>query len=66
MKTREVIRRLAAGGFTFVRHGGEHDVYACGCGEGHTVAVVRHVETSAGVVGGYVKRAPCLRRNWWR
>jgi predicted RNA binding protein YcfA (HicA-like mRNA interferase family) len=65
MKTREVIRRLQAEGFTFLRHGAEHDVYLCSCGQ-HTVAVVRHTETSAGVVGGYSKRSPCLKKSWWR
>ncbi|MFN8074587.1 MAG: hypothetical protein U0Q15_04085 [Kineosporiaceae bacterium] len=66
LKTKVVIAKLRAAGFTFVRHGAEHDVYRCGCSSEHTVAVVRHTETSAGVVGGYALRAPCLRRDWWR
>jgi predicted RNA binding protein YcfA (HicA-like mRNA interferase family) len=66
MKTRDVMRRLTEWGFTFVRHGGEHDIYACPCPDEHTVAVVRHRETSAGVVAGYARRAPRLKRRWWQ
>jgi predicted RNA binding protein YcfA (HicA-like mRNA interferase family) len=66
MRTREVIRRLTRAGFVFSREGGRHDIYRCGCGEGHQVPVPRHQMVSAGVVGALARQCPCLDRNWWR
>lgn len=30
MKQRELIKKLESAGFTFYRHGGNHDIYICG------------------------------------
>ena len=41
MKRKDLIRKLENGGFTFARHGGEHDVYKRGK---DTEMVPRHRE----------------------
>jgi predicted RNA binding protein YcfA (HicA-like mRNA interferase family) len=66
MKTRDVITRLVRGGFTFLRHGGRHDIYECGCGGRHKAVVPGHSTVSAGVVGSLARDCPCLDKDWWR
>lgn len=54
MKQRELIRRLEYAGFSFVRHGGRHDVYK----RGHDIEQIpRHTELNE-------KLARAILRKW--
>lgn len=58
MKYAAVTRKLRDRGPYFVREGGGHEVWRCGCGR-HQTAAPRH-EASSYVVGKIGKQMPCL------
>jgi hypothetical protein len=64
MKYAEVVRRLRDHGAFFVREGGDHEIWRCGCGR-HQTAVPRH-EVSSYVVDKIGRQMPCLEKEWWR
>jgi predicted RNA binding protein YcfA (HicA-like mRNA interferase family) len=64
MKRRDVVRALRRVGCSVAREGSEHTIWQCSCPEGHTVAVPRHVEVSAGVVRSIQERIACQRKGW--
>lgn len=49
MKRRDLLKRMKAKGFTFLRDQGPHEVYTCPCGK-HRAAVPRQREVRPGVV----------------
>lgn len=64
MKRRDVVRALRRVGCSVAREGSEHTIWQCSCPEGHTVAVPRHAEVSAGVVRSIQERVACQRKGW--
>ncbi|MBE5830822.1 MAG: type II toxin-antitoxin system HicA family toxin [Pseudobutyrivibrio sp.] len=54
MKNRDLVNKLKKKGFTFLRHGGEHDIYVRGDDE---VQVPRHREINE-------KLARAIIRKW--
>jgi predicted RNA binding protein YcfA (HicA-like mRNA interferase family) len=64
LKYSEAARRLRQLGAYFVREGGGHEVWRCGCGR-HQTVVPRHT-VSAYVVGKIGQQMPCLGKEWWR
>lgn len=60
-----VARRLRALGAAFVRQGGNHEVWRCGCGE-HQTAVPRHGDVSSYVIDKIGRQLGCLPKEWWR
>lgn len=64
MKYAAVTRKLRHRDAYFVREGGGHEVWRCGCGQ-HQTAVPRH-EVSSYVIGQISKQMPCLGKEWWR
>ena len=65
MKRKDLERALRRAGCALLRQGGRHGVWACpaSCGR-HTVAVPRHGEITAGVVGSIMKTLTCLEEGW--
>jgi mRNA interferase HicA len=53
MKTRDLIKKLEQSGWTFKRHGGNHDVYAKG---GARESIPRHSETDEELAKAIIKR----------
>lgn len=53
MKTKDLIKLLEKNGWEFVRHGGNHDVYAKG---NEREAVVRHKEINESLAKAIIKR----------
>ncbi|MGI5845558.1 MAG: type II toxin-antitoxin system HicA family toxin [Candidatus Xenobium sp.] len=47
MKRREFLKMIEAAGWSFVRHGGDHDVYGR---HRQTFAVPRHTEIRPGII----------------
>lgn len=64
MKYRAVSDRLKDHGAYFVREGGDHEVWRCGCGQ-HQTAVPRHM-VSAYVIDKIGRQMPCLGKEWWK
>ena len=52
MKYKDLTQKLLNAGYTFLRHGGNHDVYAKG---NHKVAVPRHKEIKEYTARGILK-----------
>jgi predicted RNA binding protein YcfA (HicA-like mRNA interferase family) len=65
MKRTDLERALLRAGCVLLRQGGRHTVWACTeeCGQ-HKVAVPRHSEIKAGVVGSIMKTMTCLEEGW--
>lgn len=63
MTRRNVEKALRTHGATFLRAGGNHDVWQCPCGQ-HKTAVPRHNQITAGVVGSISKTMECLPKGW--
>jgi hypothetical protein len=65
MKRVNLERALLRAGCVLLRQGGRHTVWGCParCGQ-HKVAVPRHNEITAGVVGSIVKALTCLKEGW--
>ncbi|MGH3904227.1 MAG: type II toxin-antitoxin system HicA family toxin [Pseudonocardiaceae bacterium] len=64
LKYSEASRRLRELGAYLARHGGEHEIWRCECGQ-HQTALPRHT-VSPYVVGKIGKQMPCLGKEWWR
>jgi len=64
MKYATVAHRLRTHGATFIREGGNHEVWRCGCGA-HQTAVPRH-DVSLYVVDKIGRQMPCLGKEWWQ
>ena len=56
MKRRDFIKRLEKGGFTFHRHGGDHDIYIRGT---ETEEVPRHRDVNEILAKKILKRRGC-------
>jgi hypothetical protein len=62
-KRRDIEKALIAHGGHFQRHGGEHDIWRCGCGQ-HQTSIPRHGEITNYVIGKITKQMPCLPKGW--
>jgi predicted RNA binding protein YcfA (HicA-like mRNA interferase family) len=65
MKYSAVIRKLREHGASFIREGGNHEIWRCGCGE-HRSAVPRHGDVSSYMIDKIGRQLCCLPGEWWR
>lgn len=63
MKRRDIEKALTDQGAHFHRHGAEHDIWRCGCGE-HQTSIPRHGEITNFVVTKITKQMQCLPKGW--
>ena len=61
---RKITKALRKLGCTSRPGKGDHEVWTCGCGEGHSVALVRQKQISPGVMRQAVDRLTCLPKGW--